>query len=99
MTGAIAQAPTLTTVFPASPLGQQLQTVARLIAVRDRLAMQRQVFFVATGGFDSHDDQVVNQPDLLGNVSACSPRSMRRRSSSASRRPLRRSLSRTSAAR
>jgi uncharacterized protein (DUF1501 family) len=71
VTAAINQAPQLTTVFPASPLGQQLQTVARLIAVRDRLAMQRQVFFVATGGFDSHDDQVVNQPGLLGNVSAC----------------------------
>jgi uncharacterized protein (DUF1501 family) len=65
------QAPPFTTVFPASPLGQQLQTVARVIAVRDRLAMQRQVFFVATGGFDSHDDQLVNQPTLLGNVSAC----------------------------
>jgi uncharacterized protein (DUF1501 family) len=71
VTAAIGQAPTLTTVFPTSPLGQQLQTVARLIAVRDRLMMQRQVFFVATGGFDSHDDQLVNQPNLLGNVSAC----------------------------
>jgi len=58
-------------VFPTSPLGQQLQTVARLIAVRGQLAMQRQVFFVSTGGFDSHDDQVINQPGLLGNVSAC----------------------------
>jgi uncharacterized protein (DUF1501 family) len=57
--------------FPTTPLGQQLQTVARLIAVRDGLAMQRQIFFVATGGFDSHDDQLVNQPTLLGNVSAC----------------------------
>ena len=71
VTTAIAQAQTLTTQFPASPLGQQLQTVARLISVRDRLAMQRQVFFVSTGGFDSHDDQVVNQPNLLSNVSAC----------------------------
>jgi uncharacterized protein (DUF1501 family) len=68
---AMDQAPPLATVFPPSPLGQQLQTVARLIAVRDRLAMQRQIFFVATGGFDSHDDQLVNQPMLLGNVSAC----------------------------
>jgi uncharacterized protein (DUF1501 family) len=42
-----------------------------LISVRDRLAMQRQVFFVSTGGFDSHDDQLVNQPNLLSNVSAC----------------------------
>ena len=30
--------------------------------------MQRQIFFVATGGFDSHDDQVQNQPGLLGGV-------------------------------
>jgi uncharacterized protein (DUF1501 family) len=71
VTAAVQQAPTLITQFPATPLGQQLQTVARLIAVRDRLAMQRQVFFVSTGGFDSHDDQLANQPTLLGNVSAC----------------------------
>ena len=71
VTAAIGQAQTLTTQFPTTPLGQQLQTVARLISVRDRLAMQRQVFFVSTGGFDSHDDQLVNQPTLLGNVSAC----------------------------
>jgi uncharacterized protein (DUF1501 family) len=71
ITAAIGQAPPLTTTFPTSPLGQQLQTVARMIAVRDGLAMQRQVFFVATGGFDSHDDQNQNQPGLLGNVSAC----------------------------
>jgi uncharacterized protein (DUF1501 family) len=31
--------------------------------------MQRQVFFVGIGGFDSHDDQVMNQPGLLGGVS------------------------------
>ena len=71
MTAAIAQAPALTTRVPdlaARPAAPDRRT---LIAVRDRLAMQRQIFFVATGGFDSHDDQVVNQPDLLGNVSAC----------------------------
>jgi uncharacterized protein (DUF1501 family) len=71
VTAAIQQAQPLNTQFPATPLGQQLQTVARLIAVRDRLAMQRQVFFVSTGGFDSHDDQLVNQPNLLGNVAEC----------------------------
>ena len=71
VTTAIQQAQALSTPFPTSPLGQQLQTVARLIAVRDRLAMQRQVFFVSAGGFDSHDDQLVNQPNLLGNVGAC----------------------------
>jgi uncharacterized protein (DUF1501 family) len=69
--GALAAAPTLSTVFPAnSPLATQLQTVARMIAVRERLGMTRQVFFVATGGFDTHDDQSEDQPGLLGNLSA-----------------------------
>jgi uncharacterized protein (DUF1501 family) len=69
--GALAAAPTLATAFPAnSTLATQLQTVAKMIAVRDRLGMSRQVFFVATGGFDTHDDQLQDQPGLLGNVSA-----------------------------
>jgi uncharacterized protein (DUF1501 family) len=69
--GALAGAPALTTVFPTgSTLATQLQTVAKMIAVRDRLGMSRQVFFVATGGFDTHDDQLQDQPGLLGNVSA-----------------------------
>jgi uncharacterized protein (DUF1501 family) len=68
---ALAAAPVLTTEFPAgSPLATQLQTVARMIAVRERLGLSRQVFFVATGGFDTHDDQLEDQPGLLGNVSA-----------------------------
>ena len=66
---ALAQAPVLATEFPASQLGTQLQTVARMIAVHDVLEMERQIFFVATGGFDTHDDQVELQPDLLGGVS------------------------------
>lgn len=61
--------PGFTTEFPTSQLGQQLRTVARLIERRDQLDMQRQIFFVATGGFDSHDDQNLNQPDLLGGIS------------------------------
>jgi len=69
VSSAIAGAPLLNTVFPQSQLGTQLQTVARLIAVRDQLQMQRQVFFVAAGGFDSHDDQNENQPGLLGGIS------------------------------
>jgi uncharacterized protein (DUF1501 family) len=69
---ATARAPNavpFTTVFPASPLGQQLKTVAELIAVREQLQASRQIFFVATGGFDTHDAQVADQPNLLGNVS------------------------------
>jgi uncharacterized protein (DUF1501 family) len=67
--GALGGAPPLNTVFPQTPLGNQLQTVARLISVRDTFLMQRQVFFVGIGGFDSHDDQVSNQPGLLGGIS------------------------------
>ncbi|MBV6424364.1 MAG: hypothetical protein NAOJABEB_02174 [Steroidobacteraceae bacterium] len=60
-----------TTVFPSSPLGTQLKTVAEMIAVRSTLEASRQIFFVATGGFDSHDDQAQDQPGLLANLSAC----------------------------
>jgi len=70
LTEALA-AVSIATPFPPSELGQQLRTVARMLAVRDRFEMKRQIFFVASPGFDSHDEQVVVQPALLGNVSAC----------------------------
>ncbi|MEM7080602.1 MAG: DUF1501 domain-containing protein [Pseudomonadota bacterium] len=66
----LANAPVLSTTFANDVLSQQLQTVARLIAVRDDLQMERQVFFVALGGFDTHDDQVMLQPGLLANIDA-----------------------------
>jgi uncharacterized protein (DUF1501 family) len=66
---AIAGVPMLNTPFPVSPLADQLRTVAQLIAARDQLQMQRQIFFVAAGGFDSHDNQTQDQPGLLGGVS------------------------------
>ncbi len=67
---ALDAAPSLATQFPPSGLATQLKTVARMIAVRDRLDMSRQVFFVGAGGFDTHDDQLLDQPGLLGNLSA-----------------------------
>ena len=70
ISNALDNAPVLKTAFPDTELGVQLNTVARLIAVRDELQMQRQIFFVATGGFDSHDDQNLNQPNLLGGISS-----------------------------
>jgi uncharacterized protein (DUF1501 family) len=71
---AIGAAPDLTALpnnppSPLSNLATQMRTVAKLIAVRERLGMSRQVFFVATGGFDTHDDQNDDQPNLLGAVS------------------------------
>jgi uncharacterized protein (DUF1501 family) len=67
---AIAGGPTFDGVFPDSRLGQQLRMVARTIAAREPLAMQRQVFFVLTGGFDTHAAQLADHPGLLGDVSA-----------------------------
>jgi len=68
VTNAIGQGWSGSTVFPQSQLGTQMQTVARLIEVKDSLQMQRQIFFVAAGGFDSHDNQVQDQPGLLGGI-------------------------------
>ena len=67
---AIESAQPLLTAFPGTALGIQLETVAKLIASRDQLEMQRQIFFVGVGGFDSHDNQNADQPGLLGDVSA-----------------------------
>ena len=56
--GALEQAPVLNTVFPQSQLGNQLRTVAADDCRARCLQMERQVFLVETGGFDTHDDQV-----------------------------------------
>jgi uncharacterized protein (DUF1501 family) len=58
-------------------LGGQLYTIARLIKARGQLCLNRQMFFAASGGYDTHDDQVAsNSPqtgshaDLLGEMDA-----------------------------
>ncbi len=53
-----------TTEFPGHFLGQQLRAVARTIAIKDALLVNRQVFFVAIGGFDTHSNQVGDLPSL-----------------------------------
>lgn len=70
VSAALNAAPALTTVFPTSSLGQQLQVVARMISMSSQLGARRQVFFVSTGGFDNHDSIVTQHPGLLGNVAA-----------------------------
>lgn len=67
---AINGAPPLQTAFPATGLGNQLSTVARMIAARNSLGVKRQAFFVTLGGFDTHGgDQLTDQDLLLGEVS------------------------------
>ena len=55
----------LSTPFNQGPLSAQLQLVARIIAAREKLGVNRQVFFVGLGGFDVHNNQAVDHPPLL----------------------------------
>ena len=55
-----------TTAFPASNLGQQLRTIARLIAAAPQLNLKRQVFFARMGGFDLHNGQIDAANPTLG---------------------------------
>lgn len=59
----------LQTPLPAdNPLAAQLQMVAKLIAIKDEFRMSRQLFYVNYGDFDTHDDQLQNQPGLLAGL-------------------------------
>lgn len=66
---ALAAAPALTTVFPNNGLGSQLKQVAQIISVRSALGLQRQIFFVSIGGFDTHSDQLSAQDNLYNQLS------------------------------
>ncbi|MEL7041633.1 MAG: DUF1501 domain-containing protein [Pseudomonadota bacterium] len=58
------------TSFPPGRLGSQLRMVARSIARRNTLGMKRQVFFVSTGGFDTHSAQATDLPVLQADIAA-----------------------------
>ncbi len=59
----------VTVTFPNTGLGNQLKQVARLIKKRTDLSINRQVFFVQLGGFDTHNGQLATQINLLGQLS------------------------------
>lgn len=67
---AISSLQPFSTQFPASFLGQQLRSVANTIAIRNALLVNRQVFFVAAGGFDTHSGQAEDLPQLHGSIDA-----------------------------
>ncbi len=56
-------------VYPDNHLGDQLKMVATLASSQQLLAQPRQVFFVSMGGFDTHDNQLTDQPRLLQDLS------------------------------
>lgn len=55
----------LSTTFPQTGLGRQLQMVARMIAARNGLGQRRQLFFVQQGGYDFHDNLLADQGNKL----------------------------------
>jgi uncharacterized protein (DUF1501 family) len=59
----------LSTPFPATDIGKQLQMVARLIGARGGLAQKRQIFYVQMGGYDFHADLVNGQANKLKDLS------------------------------
>jgi len=66
---ALANAPKLTTTFPKTSLGEQLQQVAQIISVQSSLGMRRQIFFCSLGGFDTHTGEIGTQNNLYPQVS------------------------------
>lgn len=66
---ALDSTPELQTTFSDDSLSQELAMAARLIAARNTLSMDRQVFFIGFGGWDTHDRQVDDHPRLLTTLS------------------------------
>ena len=70
MTAALARAPALTTTFPTNnPIASALAEIAKVISMRNVLNAKRQIFFISYGSFDTHANQLNDQPKLLQTVS------------------------------
>lgn len=52
----------------SSSVAKQLRMVARLIEAQQALGMQRQIFFVGMGGWDTHDNQSARLNGLLAEL-------------------------------
>lgn len=60
-----SKGPIITEQPEENSLAAQLGMVAQLIAARGQLGMRRQIFYVRMKGFDVHDHQNKNQPQLF----------------------------------
>ncbi|MEM6671665.1 MAG: DUF1501 domain-containing protein [Planctomycetota bacterium] len=71
LSGVLEAAPAITTPFPEEGrINEEMEMVARMIQSRSTLGMERQVFFVRMGGFDTHTSQLADQPVLFADLSA-----------------------------
>jgi uncharacterized protein (DUF1501 family) len=66
---ALAAGPALATAFPNTDLARQLKQVVQIVSVRSALGVQRQIFFVSIGGFDTHSNQLNAQDNLYNQLS------------------------------
>ncbi|HEX4487093.1 MAG TPA: DUF1501 domain-containing protein [Terriglobales bacterium] len=66
---ALGSGSTLATAFPNTDIANQLKQVAQIIQVRGALGLNRQIFFVSLGGFDTHSDQLAAQDRLYTQLS------------------------------
>ena len=53
------------TSFSDNDVSQSMHMIAKTIAARDTLGVQRQIFFVEFGGWDHHDEVLDNQDEML----------------------------------
>jgi uncharacterized protein (DUF1501 family) len=65
----LSAAPRLTTTFPTTSVGSQMQMIAQMIAAAPQLGLTRQVFFASLGGFDLHSDQLTAHASLFMQLS------------------------------
>jgi uncharacterized protein (DUF1501 family) len=59
-----------TNMLADNPLAASLQTIARIIAGRASLGVNRQIFYVQLGSFDTHDGQAKTHAQLLTQLGA-----------------------------
>jgi uncharacterized protein (DUF1501 family) len=55
----------LTETFPNTQTGNRLKTIAKVMAARGTLSMDRQIFFINRGGWDNHDKVLAKQSNLF----------------------------------
>lgn len=70
MLSSAGKATPLTTQFPGTSIGRQLEQVAQILQLRSQIGLSRQVFFCSIGGFDTHSGQGWMQWDLLKQIAA-----------------------------
>ncbi len=59
---------TLETAFPGTGTGRNLEMIAKMIAARGPLSMNRQIFYLVRGGWDHHSEVLENQNNLFTRI-------------------------------